>query len=181
MEKLDIEKISDDPNNVMTTGKDDYTHTVFIEIATARFCGPCHGWNTNIYNTYQSGNYDFEYVEMVVFGSSWSDIVNMDAYNWANSYGITGYPTSIMDGNYRKIEGNLISQLPGKLDICGNRAVKDIVADLIIEWIEDVTFYINISILNNEASQYNGHIHVPITELSSRYTTSGGNPYHFVI
>ena len=29
--------------------KRDYTHTVFIEVGTGQFCGPCHSWNTALF------------------------------------------------------------------------------------------------------------------------------------
>ena len=28
----------------------DFTHTVFVEVATAQTCKPCHYWNKNIYD-----------------------------------------------------------------------------------------------------------------------------------
>ena len=36
-----------------------YTHTVFVGVAFAQTCGPCHNWSLNMYNAYDSGNYDF--------------------------------------------------------------------------------------------------------------------------
>lgn len=169
---IDIENLGNSPKG--------YTHKVFVEVASAQFCSHCHYWNINIYNTYSSGDYDFEYVEMIVYGfGGWSDILNIKAYTWKNLYGITGYPRSIMDGNYRSIPGNQPSYLPGYLDACGNRAVPDINADMTVTWLGDATIKIDIEIENNEATQYNGYIRLPITEIISRYSTSGGAKFHF--
>ncbi len=41
------------------------THTVLVEVGTTQWCGPCSGWNDNIFSFYESGTYDFEYVEMI--------------------------------------------------------------------------------------------------------------------
>jgi len=162
------------------SGPRDYTHTVFVEVATGQFCGPCHNWNTNIYNTYSSGQYDFEYVEMVIYGfGGWSDILNTKANSWRALYGINAVPWSIMDGNYQNIVGNYPDQLLTKLNNCGNRAVADIDADMIVTWLGSATIKIDIEIKNNQATQYNGYIRVPITEIVSRYLTSGGAHYHF--
>ncbi|UCD13177.1 MAG: hypothetical protein JSW60_06355 [Thermoplasmatales archaeon] len=161
-------------------GRNDYTHTVFVEVATGQFCGPCHSWNTNIYNAYKSGDYDFEYVEMIGWGfGGGGDILNLEAYYWASGYGITSIPTSIFDGDYRRIVGNYPNQLPGALDACGARSVKDLEASMTVAWLGDAEIQVDIEIENNEATQYNGYIRVPITEITSRYSTSGGAKYHF--
>ncbi len=175
--KLDSETIDYETSD---NGRLDYTHTVFVEVATGQFCGPCHGWNQNIYNTYNSGQYDFEYVEMIAWGfGGWNDILNYDAYAWKNLYGINAVPTSIFDGDYRKIVGNYPGQLPGALDACGSRSVKNIEAIMTVTWQGNATIKVDIEIENNEATQYNGYIRVPITEITSRYSTSGGSKYHY--
>ena len=160
-------------------GSRDYTHTVFVEVATGQFCGPCHLWNTNIYNTYSSGQYNFEYVEMIIYGfGGWSDILFTQAETWRALYSINAVPWSIMDGNYRNIVGNAPSELPTKLNACGARTVPNIDANLNLTWLGSATIKIDITIKNNEATQYNGFIRVPIAEVVSRYLTSGGDHYH---
>ena len=160
-------------------GSRDYTHTVFVEVATGQFCGPCSSWNTNIYNTYSSGQYDFEYVMMIAFGfGGWSDILFTQANIWRNLYGINAVPWSIMDGNYQSIVGNAPSQLPTKLNTCGNRAVPNINADIALTWLGNATIQIALQIINYETTTYNGYLRVPIAEVLSRYLTSGGDHYH---
>ena len=156
----------------------EYLHTVFIEVGTSQNCQKCGPWSQSIYETYNSGDYDFEYVEMIEFDHD-GNILNDKANAWANNYNIGAYPTSIFDGDYERIVGNYPSLLPGTLDSCGNRAVADITAEMTVSWLGDATIKVEISIENNEQTQYNGHIRASITEIVSRYDTYDGDPYHF--
>jgi len=157
----------------------DYTHTVFVEWGSACFCGPCASWSSYIWNEYNSGTYDFEYVTMIVYGhGGWNDILNTKARAWNNLYGFTSYPTNIMDGDYRR-QTNQPSAFPGNLDACGNRDVKDLDATLTVTHKGDAKLEIDIEIKNNEASTYSGYIRVPISEIDSRYTNAYGQKYHF--
>jgi len=163
---------------LISEGSDqDYSHTVFAGIISAQVCGPCHNWSQNVYNTYVSGDYDFEYASMIVFDEL-GNVLNMDAYNWSNSYGFSSTPTSIFDGDYQRIVGDNLNQLPGVINICGNRTVTNITANITVSWLGNATINVSIVIQNNELAQYNGHIQAFITEISSRYNTSLGVPYH---
>ena len=158
-------------------GKEVYTHTVLVEVGTAQWCGPCASWNTNIYNTYNSGSYDFEYVEMI-YSDHNGNVLNTLANSWMNIYNPQYIPASIFDGDYQRLEGNYPAQLPTVLNTCGQRTVKDIDASLSLDWLGSATIAIEIQITNHEATQYNGHIRVPISELVSRYDTATGTNYH---
>jgi len=155
-----------------------YTHTVFVEVATSQNCEPCANWNTNIYNTYVSGGYDFEYIEMIIFDHD-GDTLNQAAFDWGSSYDIVAYPTSIIDGDYQRIYGNQPGSLPGALDASGNRAVANIQATMVLTWLDNAVIKVEIEIKNNGQTQYNGHIRASITEIVSRYDTYYGDPYHF--
>jgi hypothetical protein len=155
-----------------------YSHTVFVGVATSQNCAPCHSWNQNLHDAYISGEYDFEYAEMIGFDHDGHALIQK-ARDWANSYGIGAYPTSILDGDYQRIVGNHPDQLPATLDACGNRAVVNITANMNISWLGNATINVDIVIQNNEGMQYNGYIRAFITEIVSRYDTDGGDPYHF--
>jgi len=178
IEKLDLET-RDYEKPSSSTSPRDYTHTVFVEWGSACFCGPCASWSSNIWNVYNSGQYDFEYVTMIVYGhGGWGDILNTKANSWKNLYGFTSYPTNIMDGDYRR-QTNQPSAFPGNLNACGNRAVHDLDGTLTVTWQGDAVLDIDIEIENNEGSAYSGYIRVPITEIDSRYTNAYGQKYHF--
>ena len=166
-------KIIDEMNLIMES-----QHTVFVEVGTAQICEPCHDWNQNLHDAYISGDYDFEYVEMIVYDHNGQKLID-EAYDWAQSYNILMYPTSIFDGDFQRITGNSPELLSGTLDTCEARTVADITADMTLSWLGDATIQVDITIENNEATQYNGHIRACITEIVSRYDTYYGEPYHF--
>jgi hypothetical protein len=155
----------------------DFTHTVLVEVATAQSCKPCHYWSETIQDIYETGDYDFQYVEMIVFDHN-DDILNDDAADWFSYYGAGSVPKNIMDGDYRQI-GNKSETFIEYLNECGNRAVADISASMTVLWLGNATIQVDIFIKNNEASDYNGHIRASITENISRYNTNNGEPYHF--
>ena len=155
----------------------DFTHTVFVEVATGQCCKPCHYWNQIIYDIYDTGEYDFQYVEMVVFDYDGDALID-EAGDWYTFYDAGSIPKSIMDGDYRRIANNSEVFIQ-YLNECGNRAVADISASMTVFWLGDATIQVDISIENNNASVYNGHIRTSITEIVSRYNTYYGEPYHF--
>ncbi|UCD12868.1 MAG: PKD domain-containing protein [Thermoplasmatales archaeon] len=156
----------------------EYTHTVFAGVAFAQGSGPCHKWNQNISNAYVSGDYDFEYASMIVY-DKYGDVLNREAYDWDSNYSITSYPTSIFDGDYKRIVGNHPEDLPDALNASGNRTVSNITVNITLSWLGNATINVTITVQNNEATQYNGHIRAFITEIISRYKTSEGDPFHF--
>ena len=158
---------------------EDYTHTVFLEIANTQFCGGCDFWNKDVYELYSKGDYDFEYVNMIVYGpDGWNDILNLDAYSWNNQYNISKYPTTILDGNYRKLQYQPYT-LPFTIEECGIRDVRDITTDIKLNWLGNATIKIDISIENNEDIPYNGYIRAAITEITSRYSTVNNSKFNF--
>jgi len=172
-----IEKSINDTLEKNNSGRD-YTHTVLIEVATYQDCYNCDDWSAIIYDTYNSEDYDFEYVEMIVIDHD-EEILNDKAYEWKESYNIPGFPTSIFDGDYDRIVGNLPDQLQDALNACGARTVKDIDGNISLSWLGDARIQVDIEIINNEITDYNGYIRVPISEITSRYTTANGLRYHY--
>ena len=155
-----------------------YTHSVFVEIGTSQNCKSCDSWSQNIYDAYSSGEYDFHFVEMIIYDHDGNDL-NEEVNDWADNYSVGAIPNSIFDGNYKRIIGNYPILLPNALNDCGNRAVADITADMMVSWLGDATIQVNITIENNEETQYNGHIRAAITEIISRYDSFYNNPFHF--
>ncbi len=155
-----------------------YSHTVFVGIATSQICPPCHIWNQHIHEVYVSGDYDFEYVEMIEYDHE-GNVLNQKAREWAVNYNIVALPTSIFDGDYQRIVGDKPENLPDTLNESGSRDVADITANITLSWLGNATTRVNITIKNNETIQYIGHIRAFITEIVSRYDTKEGDPYNF--
>ena len=156
----------------------DFSHTVFAGVAFTQGCETCHYWNQDIYDTYDSGEFDFQYASMIVYDKN-GDVLIREAYDWDSNYSIITYPTSIFDGDYLRITGYHPEFLNDTLNDCGNRTVSDINANLTISWQGNATINITATIENNGTSDYNGTIKAFITEITSRYDTSEGDPYHF--
>jgi len=156
----------------------DYTHTVFAGVAFTQSCGPCHNWSINIYDAYMSELYDFEYASMIGYDES-GNVLNYDAVYWSLNYTVGTFPTTIIDGDFKRISGDHIEELPEKLNSCGNRSVANITANITAILVANATMNITISIENNEESQYNGYIRAFITEINSRYKTSLGDSFKF--
>lgn len=157
---------------------DAYTHTVFAGVGTAQNCKSCDTWTADMYQTHSSGEYDFQYVEMIAFDYD-GDTLIMKAYEWSEEYQIGSMPTTIFDGNFIRLIGNDSSKLPDTLNVCGERTVANITANITLNWLGDATFQVNITITNNDIEPYVGSIRAFITEIVSRYNTYYDNPYHF--
>jgi len=155
-----------------------FTHTVFTEICSAQNCKSCDEWSQNMYDVYTSGEYDFHYVEMIRFDHD-GYVLNEEVNEWAKNYSILAIPNSIFDGDYERIVGNYPVLLPNALNNCGSRDVADINADIIVTWEGDGTIKVEITIENNEDTEYNCHIRACITEIISRYDSYYGDPFHF--
>jgi len=169
--------ISDD-NTIDSFSSYYFTHTVFAGIATSQNCKPCDDWNENLYDLYMSGEYDFEYVEIIEFDHD-GKILNLKANEWSENFDIGSYPTSIFDRDFDRIIGNYPEQLSDTIENCGERTVYDISSTLNIFWLDNGQLQIDITIQNNEPNTYVGHIRCFVTEIISRYDTYYGDPYHF--
>lgn len=69
----------------------------------------------------------------------------------------------------------------GTIAECGNRPVSDIDVNVSLEWLGNGTVTIAVSVHNNEATVYDGHIRVYVTEKVSRrgWRDSHNRPYEF--
>lgn len=154
---------------------DGYTHTVMVEACTASWCPPCATAAAVMHDIFYSGDYDFYYVALV------SD-KNTYASGRCSELGVSSIPDYVFDGGYtRKVGSCAASVYISKLDSCGARDVSDIDLDLEITWNGDAQIDIDLGITNNEATTYNGHVHVYVTEIESRWNTNNGKPYHFAM
>ncbi|HEC82848.1 MAG TPA: hypothetical protein ENI53_03070 [Thermoplasmatales archaeon] len=152
----------------------DYTHTVMVEVGTATWCPYCHYTNLVMHGIYSSGNYDFEYAEMVTDKNS-------VAYQRMNQdYNQHYYPTSFFDGGYEILVGGYQNWAPytSRLNSSGARTVPDIYASMNVLWLGNAQINVDIDIQNNDTTQYDGHIRAFVVEITSRWNDYYGDPYH---
>lgn len=155
---------------------DGYTHTVMVEACTASWCSPCATAAAVLHDIFYSGDYDFYYVALVSDKNSYASAR-------CGELGVSSIPDYVFDGGYTRWVGGggIPGAYTGRLDQCGARDVEDIDMELEITWNGDAEMDIDLSVTNNEASTYNGHIHVYVTEIESRWNTYNGQPYHFAM
>ena len=167
------------PNDSLRTtnendaGKADYTHTVFIEVGTATWCPSCPASNTAWHSIYGTGNYDFEYTEMVI------DMNTVANTRMQNDYNLYWVPTSYFDGGQFVYPGTSTSTFQNNLNSCGSRAVPDLEAQMDVLWLGSAQIQVDLSINNNDASNYGGTLRVYIIELqSTKWKDYNGNWYY---
>ena len=186
------------------SGENAYTHTILGEFFTLTTCVPCKYTHRALKNLYKGEYHPFFYTTMVYdnqVGNKWAEQRH-------DELGVTASPTTVFDGGYTKIQGSNENIEEDMIDInnsiiqCGNRNVKDIDLSLNVEWaginnedpedgetgvpIEQHMTWSNsemdldVEVTNNEASQYNGHLQVYVTEVnSSLWDDKWGDPYTF--
>jgi hypothetical protein len=161
------------PENNMSNNE--FTHSVLGEYCTTTTCIYCPIASAQMYQVYNMG-YNFSYVSLV-------ENMNSYARGRLKELGFGAVPSVAFDGGYIKIVGhqsNYVSYQNAVIT-CGNRAVVDIDLDLDAFWMGGGQIQVNVDITNNEASTYNGHLHVYITEKISRWNDAEGAPYHFAM
>jgi len=171
-ENITREKNEVQPSTVLSG--EDFTHTVIAEYVTTTSCGYCPAASSQLYSIYSSGDYEFYYVSLV------SD-VNSKIWNRVQELGVTGVPDVYFDGGYRNLVGAQTDEQPYRNVItqCGERTVPDIDVDVSVEWKGGGTLKISVTVQNNEAEEYDGHLRVYIVEPESRWNDAQSNPYHF--
>jgi PKD repeat protein len=151
------------------------THTVLAEQVTATWCPYCPSAAYYLNQVYTMG-YDFHYVALVC-----------DMNTYANSrrgeLGIGSYPTVCFDGGYTNVVGGQSSTANyiNAINTCGARTVADVDLDLDAYWFGGGQIQVNVDVTNNGGSTYNGHLHVYVTEITSRWDDYDGDPYKYAM
>jgi hypothetical protein len=90
-----------------------------------------------------------------------------------DEFNLYGFPTTYFDGGLRIGLGGYsdtlyqIAWFNALIDTCGMRPVNDLDVAVTAEWVGDATMDIDVSVRNNEATGYGGHIRVYVTETVS--------------
>jgi hypothetical protein len=127
------------------TRNEEYTHTVFVEEGTATTCPYCPIMAKELHQIYESGEYPFYYVAMVVDKSS-------DASRRMNQCNLYYVPTAIYDGgDVVAVGGGLgVDYHKNIIESIGKRDVHELNLTLSVEWRGDGELDIDISITNIE-------------------------------
>ena len=133
-EVKEYENIANDDHEFRKSNVD-FTHTVLVEVGTATWCPSCPGSNYAWHLIYKSGDYDFEYCEMVIDK-------NTVANSHMNNYNLYWVPTSYIDGGEYVQPGTNYDNFYDFLDEAGSRIVPDLVADMEIMSLGNGGFYI---------------------------------------
>ena len=130
-------------NNTVT---EDFTHTVFCEVATATWCRGCPIVSDDIFNISETYDYPFYFVSLVQDRSVEAESRLQDEYN------ILGYPTCFFDGGYEVQLGpaSLESGYIDKIVSCGQRDVHELDFTTSVNWLGNDTIEISVDITNNE-------------------------------
>lgn len=121
---------------------------------------------------YQSGDYPFYFVAMVIDK-------NGEAYDRAlDGYNCAWIPTGYFDGGYRTLIGGN-EPFRDAIESCGEREVIKLDMSLSARWVGATEIGVNVTVLNNDVGEYDGHIRVYIVEPHSRWNDYSGDPYHF--
>lgn len=174
----------------ISESSEDYSHAILGEFGTKSGCIYCGIANAALKNLYLGEYHPFYYTTLVCAKNNHAEDRGVD------ELGISTYPTVCWDGGWRKdIGASAVESAMNKYNYsiikCGERDVADIEISLDVEWLGAVnpvpddgetwvhiqpTFLwnisamnINVTIENNETSQYDGHLHVYVTEPESSY------------
>ena len=186
----------------------DYSHGILGEFFTLTTCVPCKYTHRALKALYKGEYHPFEYLTLVYdeeeFGGS------LWAKQRHGELQIEASPTVCWDGPWKKDKGSNedveedMADFNVSLIAAGNRNVKDIDINLDVEWLGAVNnvpadgatlvpieqkmswtnseMEIDVEVINNETSEYNGHLHVYVTEVNSTlWNDKWGDPYTFAL
>jgi hypothetical protein len=178
-----------------------YSHTIIGEFFTMTTCEPCKYSHRALKALYYNGYHPFYFVTFVYD-------VNKKAKTRHDELGVSSSPTVVWDdgalmdqGSQENIEKDM-AIYNNSIRWCGNRTVKDIDLNLDVDWLgatnpnpphnstgipveqnlswQMTAMNINVTVDNNEATLYHGHLRVYVAECNSSYWyDTGGMKYAF--
>jgi hypothetical protein len=170
---IDISKENITKQPILTM--QEFTHTVFVEYGTLTTCPPCVIASAQLYSIFNSGDLDFYYVSLVY------DEANINVRERLVELGVIAVPDVFFDGGYKRIGGSQANELPYRTAITqsGERDVSDLDMTVDVAWLGGGKLKIDITVINNEVEEFNGHIRTYIVEKESRWNDNSGKPYHY--
>ena len=140
----------------------EYAKTL-VELGGATWDGYDKYAHSALKEMYAEG-YPFYYVSLV------TDENTKAEQRCITDYNLYGYPTVWFDGGYEVVIGGWSgakAEYINRINLCANRTVKDVDIDLVATWLGGTNMKIDVTITNNEATTYGGHLRVYITEIVS--------------
>jgi hypothetical protein len=174
-------KVAINPDTRATsTRQGTQTHTVFAEDFTAEWCQYCPTASENLLSIYNSHDYDFYFVCMILEDDNYTDISD-DAQARADEYNYQGIPTVEFDGGYYEVTGNQSDETAYReaIETCGDRQVPNVDLEVTAENSGGAVIDISVGIINNGDSSYSGILRVYVVEIVSRYLDYDGNRYPY--
>jgi len=164
--------------NILKTASE-FTHAVFIEEGTTTWCPNCPNAAEALYSLYESGEYPFYFVALVIDQNS----VAQDRF-WGHYRG-KAIPTIFFDGGFNQTVGG--GSTPGQTELlyrpyieeAGERIVHPIELNTSVIGHDDATLDITITVTNTGSKPYFGYVRSYVTEILSRWINNNGDPYHF--
>jgi thiol-disulfide isomerase/thioredoxin len=163
----------------MTNTASAFTHAVFIEEGTTTWCPNCPNAAEALYSLYESGEYPFYFVALVIDQNS----IAQDRF-WGHYRG-KAIPTIFFDGGFNQTVGG--GSTPGQTELlytpylvgAGSRTVHPIELNTTVVGHNDAKLDITITVTNTGSKPYFGYVRSYVTEILSRWINNDGDPYHF--
>jgi len=168
--EINSEKIEDESNFNEIGNKTNYnthlnSHTVLVEYTSATWCSPCKNAHGALIELFEEGSLQFYYISLVTDK-------NKNANLRAGNYNVYYIPDVFFDGGYKvELGANSISQAKSayksNIFLSSERDVSDIDIEMNVTWLGNASMFIEVSLINNEENNYNGHLRIYITEIIS--------------
>ena len=136
-------KPGENGSNIVTGN---FTHTVFVEEATATWCPYCPVMADSLDSIYESDDYPYYFVALI------ADKVEK-AYDYLDQdYNLYGYPSAFFDGGKKVLVGGYDeeSYYRTRIEACGKTDVHEMNLSISVVWKGDGVIDIAVTIINNE-------------------------------
>jgi len=152
------------------------THFVLAEMLSTTWCPNCPRAEHAISDLYETGEYPFHFVTLVIDSDP---VVNPVAVKRARWLSAAYIPMLYLDGGY-KVADN-VNAYGAAINEVAQRDVHELEMDINALWAGNAEIAITVSITNRESSTYVGHLRVYVTEIVSRWNDEDGDPIPYAL
>jgi hypothetical protein len=139
-------------NTASNIATGEFTHTVFVEEATAEYCPYCPAMANALYTVYESDQYPFFFTALITKDRRGNVINQVALDHLAGDYNHYAYPTAHIDGGYKTVVGGYDNPdyYASRIHSAGQREVHDVDLSISLKWNGDASLTIECTIRNNE-------------------------------